>query len=391
MTLKSDYNEWSFFTLKFIELMYNKYFHFAWFVFLSFLVFSGCMNKTQENGNTVVVNLPSEYSNKLISDYLQLSDIVCLETTDSSLIKDIRRVIIHDGRIFIQNGREEVLSFDEKGKFINKICNKGVGPGEYTNIMDIAVDRDRDNIILYVDNLSAFIYGLDGTFVTKIENIDTDKLYENIVYLNDNLFFYNPLSSNGEDIIRSFDLVNKQYLNNEFVGKTKDFTLRERGVSIVYSKSVWYVLPLGNYLLKLDGTDTYQINCKNFGVSEAMLEKQYTESYKLIKEIGEKQICYGFSSIRETDDFIYFKSNLHDFIRLDKEKKEAEWWRGTKDVENGISDMIYFPHDADDQQIMFIADYDRIENPTIVSEFTETIGDIENEEMNPVLIFYRES
>ena len=59
-------------------------------------------------------------------------------------------------------------------------------------------------------------------------------------------------------------------------------------------------------------------------------------------------------------------------------------------MENGISNMSYFPHDADDQQIMFIADCNRIENPAILSGNSEMDNENLDDEMNPVLLFYKE-
>lgn len=370
--------------------MNTKHFYIAGCVALFSLTSPKCASSTQGiTNNNIMINLPSGHNNELISNHLQLSDIIYLETIDSSLIRSIRRLIIHKDTIIILNDREEVMFFDMKGKFLNKIRNRGGGPGEYNHIIDIAIDYDRDDIILYTDNFSLFIYSLDGTFISKTDNIDTNNLYEKIIY-NNNLLFYNPLNTNDKSIIRSFDLNNSKYVDNKFIGKTADFILRQRGVPIVKSKSIWYVVPLGNSLLNLEGTVTYQINCDKFGITDAILDKQYTEPGKLVKEINEKQICYGFSSIRETNKFIYFKSNVHDFIRLDKTNNEVKWCQYARDLKNGISEMSYFPHDADDQQIMFIVDFNGLENSDILKRHTEKMDDTHNEELNPVLIFYKE-
>lgn len=365
-------------------------FYITWCIALFSFTSPKCASSTQENTNNIIVNLPSGHDNELISDHLQLSDIILLETIDSSLIKNIRRLIIHRDTIIILNDREEVLLFNMKGEFLNKIRYRGSGPGEYNHIIDISIDNDRGNIILYSDNFSLFIYSLDGIFISKLDNIDTNNLYEKIIYYNNNLLFYNPLNSDNKDIIKSFDLSGSKYINNKFIGKAADFILRQRGVPIVKSKSIWYVIPLGNSLLNLERTVTYQINCDNFGITDAILEKQYTDPGRLVKEINEKQICYGFSSIRETNRFIYFKSNIHDFIRLDKTNNDSKWCQFARDLNNGIAEMNYFPHDADDQLIMFIADFNNLENSDILKKYTKKINNIKDEELNPILVFYKE-
>lgn len=365
-------------------------FYITWSIALFTLTFIKCTSSTQENTNDVIVNLPFGHDNELISDHLQLSDIILLETIDSSLIKNIKRLIIHRDTIIILNDREEVLLFNMKGEFLNKIRDKGRGPSEYNNIIDISIDYDRDNIILYSDNFSLFIYSLDGVFIAKLDNIDTGNLYESIIYNKNNLLFYNPLGTDNESLIKSFDLSSNEYIDNKFIGESADFILRQRGVSIVKSKSVWYVIPLGNSLLNLEGTIAYQINCDNFGITDAILDKQYTDPGRLVKEINEKQICYGFSSIRETNSFIYFKSNVHDFIRLDKTNNEAKWCQFARDLDNGIAEMSYFPHDADDEQVMFIVDFNNLESSDILKKYTEKTNDIKDEGLNPILVFYKE-
>ena len=267
--------------------MNTKNFYITWYVALLSLTSLRCASSTQENTNNILANLPSGHNNELISDHLQLSDIIFLETIDPSLIKNIRRLIIHKETIIILNDREEVLFFDMKGKFLNKIRNREGGPGEYNHIIDIAIDYDRDDIILYTDNFSLFIYSLDGVFISKTDNIDTNNLYEKIIYNNNILFFYNPLNTKDKSIIRSFDLNSSKYINNKFIGKTADFILRQRGVPVVKSKSIRYVIPLGNSLLNLEKSVNYHVNCDNFGITEALLDKQYTDTGKLVKEINE--------------------------------------------------------------------------------------------------------
>ncbi|WP_221408029.1 hypothetical protein, partial [Proteiniphilum sp. X52] len=72
--------------------MNTKYFYIAGFVALFSLTSPTGSSSIQENTSNIIINLPSGHNNDLISDHLQLSDIIYLETIDLSLIKSIRRL-----------------------------------------------------------------------------------------------------------------------------------------------------------------------------------------------------------------------------------------------------------------------------------------------------------
>lgn len=72
----------------------------------------------------------------------------------------------------------------------------------------------------------------------------------------------------------------------------------------------------------------------------------------------------------------------------------TEWTQFSVDSENNIKNINYFPHDADDNEIMFMAkpdsfeDFDLlIENNPSAQQYTKNM---QKEEINPILIFYKE-
>lgn len=352
-----------------------------------------CKNysKGKQNINEVQLDLADKRNTKLISENLDITEIIVLETLDSSLIRNIKRIIIHNDSIIILNDREEILIFDSNGKFIDKIRKRGRGPGEYNNIVDITIDKKKDHLFIYADDFSLLVYDLQGNFLSKISGVDKDNLYERIMFENNRILLYNPLGSKDENIIRIYDLSSSDYIKNRFNNKTVDFILRQQGVPIVKSKSIWYVVPLDNLLLNSEGNITYRIKTNNFGISKNMLEIQYSNTKRLIDEINEKQICYGFSSIRETNKAIYFKSNIHDLIILNKKNNRIEWNTYLQDEANNINNLIYFPHDGDDNKIMFIiTDRSSFKNLDILDKYSNATEELVNEEQNPILVFYKE-
>ena len=365
-------------------------------ILLLFLLFVNCNNTSSKDdeSNILTLEFPENSNNNLISENLSLSNIVVLETVDASLVKHIKRIIKHDDKLIVLNSGIEVLIFNKEGKFINKINKKGNGPKEYTNIVDIALDENNENIIIYSDNFKLLVYDLMGSYVSHVNTITTDKIYERIIYNKDLLYFFNPLNRKDENLIEVFDLKNNEYKENMFSDKSIDFMLRPMGVSIVKSKAIWYVVPLSSQLSNISQQKKYRIDIDNFGVPQNIIDLQYKDQKKFMNEIYGKKLCFGLSSIRETEQSIYFKSNRHDFIKLSKSNNKIEWMQFGVDLENKIKNMNYFPHDADDNEIMFIAkpdsfeDFDLlIENNPSAQQYTKNM---QKEEINPILIFYKE-
>lgn len=72
----------------------------------------------------------------------------------------------------------------------------------------------------------------------------------------------------------------------------------------------------------------------------------------------------------------------------------TEWTQFSVDSENNIKNINYFPHDADDNEIIFLAKPDSFENLGLLIENNPSakqhIKNIHNDEMNPNLVFYKE-
>ena len=365
-------------------------------ILLLFLLFVNCNNTSSKDdeSNILTLEFPENSNNNLISENLSITNIVVLETVDASLVRHIKRIIKHDDKLIVLNSGKEILIFNKEGKFLNKINKKGNGPNEYTNIIDITLDDNNENIIIYSDNFKLLVYDLMGNYVSQVNKINTDKIYERIVFDKNLLYFFNPLNRKDENLIEAFNLKHNEYKENMFSDKSIDFMLRPMGVSIVKSKAIWYVVPLSNQLSNISQQKNYRINIDNFGVPQKIIDLQYKDQKKFMNEIYGRKLCFGLSSIRETEQSIYFRSNRHDFIKLNKKNSHIEWIQFSVDPYNKIKNMNYFPHDADDNEIMFMAkpdsfeDFDLlIENNPSAQQYTKNM---QKEEINPILIFYKE-
>jgi len=87
-----------------------------------------------------------------------------LETTDQSLLKELKKVIIFDTYITVRDVYR-VLMFDNSGIFIRQIGNRGQGPGEYSmSIMDHCFSTNGNNIVLLVDGQRCLMFDREGKY-----------------------------------------------------------------------------------------------------------------------------------------------------------------------------------------------------------------------------------
>lgn len=138
------------------------------------ILFVGC-KETDEVSNVTTWKLSQDLTIDLPLSELLSQDyqLVPLETTDSSLINKIDKVIIEDNYIFILDGfsTDKVKCFSKEGKFIRKIGNMGSGPGEYRNPVDIFIDGGFLMVYDNPDNLLKFDF--EGNFIENVRTGET--------------------------------------------------------------------------------------------------------------------------------------------------------------------------------------------------------------------------
>ncbi|HEX8019276.1 6-bladed beta-propeller [Mucilaginibacter sp.] len=110
------------------------------------------------------------------SDVFDSVKIIKLESTKSSLIGRIDKVLYYDSKIFIldQTERKAVFEFDANGKFIRQFGSVGNGPGKYNEPNDISVNKKE--LAIWVSDLEKFvIYDLDGRFLREVKTASFGK------------------------------------------------------------------------------------------------------------------------------------------------------------------------------------------------------------------------
>ena len=101
-----------------------------------------CSEPMNENGHVIKVDIEDARPMEL-SDFVESIKLIPLETTDESLIKSIRQLMVQDGKIYINNDRRDVLVFDENGKFLLSTAKRiGEGPEDYLTVRNIDITNE---------------------------------------------------------------------------------------------------------------------------------------------------------------------------------------------------------------------------------------------------------
>ena len=129
------------------------------------LALGACSEQLKENSNVIQVDIENAKPMNL-ADFVESIQLVPLETTDESLIKRIERMVIQDGKIYIQNDLQDVLVFDENGKFLLSTAQKrGQGPEDY--FMMMSMDVTNDGLISIYEGFRIREYDMDLNLVNS--------------------------------------------------------------------------------------------------------------------------------------------------------------------------------------------------------------------------------
>lgn len=142
---------------------------------------SGCSNaeknaaapKEAEDDSTRILTATDIQEIDLLNSYpekkITIDDIadiryIPLETNEESVIGFARKVSFGDDKIFVYDGRgDQILIFDNDGKYLSKINRKDAGPHGYNKITDMTVDFD-----------SQLVYIMDLSYPRKLKAYDFD-------------------------------------------------------------------------------------------------------------------------------------------------------------------------------------------------------------------------
>lgn len=363
---------------------------------LVYLLVQSCITDHIDAGShTPVISVPSDVTDAdYFENHFEMAEIIQIQTTDEFLISDIKRLIRHEDQIILLSGKNNTIFIinAKDGKiesFINKV---GSGPGESKKILDIAFDADTKTIMIYNDYSRLLLYDTEGNYLSEKK---VDGIYEEMSCENGIVYFYNELDGYAcyPYRIKALNLSDNTWADIGNDNKVV-FSIRSSGKGMVKSKRLWFsaILDFNLYYYENSGIKTgYDLSFPNAeNLDENLIKNSNTDARAFFKEVWERQLTYSVNSVRETSDYLVFRSNRGGIFMLNKEEQKIYWDKVVEDKVLGVKLTNYYPHDGDDDKIMFVLSPELYikQKP---ANFTHNQKALEvNTDDNPILVFYQQ-
>lgn len=368
------------------------------------LSFSCQRNKISSEGTRIQID-PADSLKKGFSDFFELEKFIVLESSDSSVMREIRKISVINDRIFILTwGDPQILIFNTNGDFISKVDRYGRGPGEYTYAVDMYVAPGGDTITLFDKSLKKLLsYNTKGDFLGEVD-LKTDletftKLPNGEILgysflnhaepLNDTIYQLWHFSKQGK-ILGGFLPVKSDYLGNS-VGLSSSFNLTASGL---------YFMPYTeNRVYKIGGnpaqlTTAWDIDFKEKSIPSDLLELPYKEmqkalfgSYILSGEfIGKRNLLFSIYSSAERK-FLTAVYNIKSGSFMLTESKNV--WDEINELPVETGQQNYY---SDGTRLVALLHPYRLMNHKFrtTGSVGSQLGQKVKETDNPVLLIYKE-
>ncbi len=268
-------------------------------LFLVILTVSSCKNTSKKKISfTPEYNLSCVKKNWNVSDYFDLSKIICLETNNNSFISRIDKLVVKNERIYILDiEANSVFMFNTRGEYISKIYNPGKGPSEYLSIQSMDVTNDAIYLLAWQAKQKIMKFDLGLSFINEEASPVTCGA---IKVVEDGVYCY-PSNSCDQKLFS-----NNKYHNFAFLDKTK--------------KVVWSDLPYNKSFCGY--SNTYGSRGCNFSLSSSsdlFFTKPFSDYIYKVEKDGLKpyiKLDFGYKSIENAQD----KMNMSELLRIYNEK-----------------------------------------------------------------------
>ena len=156
------------------------------FILLTGLLLVSC-NK-QNVGVLMEVSVDIDQNRSLpLSEIADEIKAIPLELTDESTINPdrISRVLLNDNNVIIAENNQ-ILVFNMDGKYLRTIGSRGQGPGEFTGIRNVTMDKKNNR--LFVNARTKLIcYDLDGNYLNESTMGGDNLNIKDLNYINNDL------------------------------------------------------------------------------------------------------------------------------------------------------------------------------------------------------------
>lgn len=364
------------------------------------MIVVGCIGKSDSREGIINIDLTQKIIPVQKTGIIKQFDVIKLKTPDGVIIGDISKIIVFNNRIYVADYKQTrcVNVFDMEGNLLQTINRRGRGPGEYTNIASVFVDKyqGKFNILNQFPGLllSWELDGMGNPEATAFKNMSLSDM----VAHNNHLIGYTTVSSDGKyNNIYLFDRTGNKVNGQMTLPKGWESNgFGDVNVFSTFNDNIYFKPTYEHIIYRLNKETFEPVYSLDFGSYSWPSEIQSADDYRK----SEKDFIKKIYRYQETEGYWMFQLLLNgqDVLALvDKNNRQSTLCSLTP---NESPCFISFGRikSITQNHIVTAVEADRIartlENeellrdyPESVKQLKETVGDIQSRD-NPVIVIY---
>lgn len=350
-------------------------------VLFNFLFFSCQQRESTNSDNSETIRI----SKKEIQDEIDISKMVGevryveLETTETSLIGQVSKLITHKDKIYITDRFivSKIYIFDADGRFVTTVSSIGKGPGEYMTLDDIAIDSYRDELLISdASNQKIIVFDLEGKFLREFK---TPYWVSNVYALRDHYLLYLYDTNDEEHNLLVLEKHNLAVVNKLFPKVLGRDGFTHSAPFFESSNETLFTFSLVNEIYNITDIETGSIKAKyilDFKDHPTLKEFEKKSTDEVYDFITNGSYCYWPFNINETERWLMFNFMLGD------QKKFAFYDKNEKSIHLG--DSVTNHTDGKPFSMPMYSTGDELISVLYAYEIKDR-----NDELNPFLAFYK--
>lgn len=198
-------------------------------IFQLFILFSCTQKNSNQNDSSLYVDIKNQQEVSLF-DLFSHIEIIPLETSDSSLLKNVNKVLFYENNYYVLDCEQHILlRFDADGKFISRIAKSGDGPEDYLNLIDFFIEEQ--HIFMLSPMGIVYKYDMIGCLQDKIYLEGKSISYQKFARLDDDkILFWSNTDSDTEQLS----------LFSRKENKIISYYYKDHGILNNFAKDVFY-------------------------------------------------------------------------------------------------------------------------------------------------------
>ena len=318
---------------------------------LTFSLFCQCTKDGKElTENTITIDLDNQIPTSIF-DIVDSISVVPLETNDSCLIASVDQIALKDDKLYILDARQGIFfCFNNAGKFLFRISNKGQGPDEYQYIESFDISNSGE---IYLLEPWGNIYHFDSTgmFIEKVE-LPKDLTSYNEIYFN-----YPIITIISWQDALSYSLETKESKVHHLCKRINPFHYLHRSytyknatkLTTLFTNKTFDITPKGLiYSWQWDFKENNNSETQIEEIEKELTEPQTDNNKRIADYVGKGKHLnqYIYSNIESTRFKIAIMEYNNDFLHIFHDKKENKNYVFNRTKENTILYTTRYSNDA---------------------------------------------